>query len=678
MIKHEEENEGQATRYDGLNDAQFLSPYVDIDEWREAPVYHRYVHGGFRETNTRFSFYFPAAEQYEKRFFQFLAPVQGSENAAQNGEGMESKIAFAISKGAYFVESNMGGTSQDPSLVYRASASVAQYSRVLAAEFYGPHRPYGYLYGGSGGGFKTMSCIENTTGVWDGAVPYVIGSPMAIPNVFTARVHAMRILKDKLPAIVDAIEPGGSGDMYQGLNEEERQALEEITRMGFPPKAWFAHDRIGDGSLSVLAPAVFAMDPSYFQDYWTVSGYMGADPNSSANRARMVHKAVIQEVIWPEGMDDPNAAEKVNWGVDDAWRSLAHFAKTPSFRVDSVPPAGSYFDGAYIRFMSREAAGRQVPLGRIDGDVLCLGDIFGSEDLYQMLSTIKPGDEIIIDNSDYIALQTYHRHQVPTSDFYVWDQFRNQEGQPLYPQRSVKIGPMVSMGGAGSIQNGCFEGKVIVVEALMDESAFPWQADWYRTKVEANLGEELNDRFRLWFHEHALHHDAGKGMDDLHDVSYLGALHQALCDVSAWVEKDLAPPASTTYKVMDGQVIVPSTAGERQGIQPVIRLTANDSERAVVKAGETVHFKAVIEVPPNSGRVTTAEWDFEGEATYSIKGDFRYTDAEGSKAIVEASYTFSKPANYFPVLRAASNRNGNGEDQFTQVLNLSRVRVVVE
>ena len=40
-------------------DTVFKEPYVDVDEWREKPVRHRYVHGGFKGTETRFSFYFP-------------------------------------------------------------------------------------------------------------------------------------------------------------------------------------------------------------------------------------------------------------------------------------------------------------------------------------------------------------------------------------------------------------------------------------------------------------------------------------------------------------------------------------------------------------------------------------------------------------------------------------------
>ena len=45
-------------------DPLFAEPYIDIDEWRDAPVRHRYVHGGFRGTDTRFSFYLPPKGQY--------------------------------------------------------------------------------------------------------------------------------------------------------------------------------------------------------------------------------------------------------------------------------------------------------------------------------------------------------------------------------------------------------------------------------------------------------------------------------------------------------------------------------------------------------------------------------------------------------------------------------------
>ena len=51
-------------------DPMFKEPFIDVDEWREKPIHHRYVHGGFKGTDARFSFYFPSKERYQGRFFQ--------------------------------------------------------------------------------------------------------------------------------------------------------------------------------------------------------------------------------------------------------------------------------------------------------------------------------------------------------------------------------------------------------------------------------------------------------------------------------------------------------------------------------------------------------------------------------------------------------------------------------
>jgi len=87
--------------------------------------------------------------------------------------------------------------------------------------------------------------------------------------------------------------------------------------------------------------------------------------------------------------------------------------------------------------------------------------------------------------------------------------------------------------------------------------------------------------------------------------------------VSAWVEKGVRPPASTSYKVVDGQVEVPPTAAERKGIQPVVSLKANGGARADVKAGKTVRFSAIVKMPPNAGKVLSAEWDFDGSGKFA-------------------------------------------------------------
>jgi hypothetical protein len=87
-------------------DPRFNDPYVDIDEQRTAPVPHLYVHGGFKGTDARFSFYFPPPEQYQGRFFQNTHQLLTSEN------GAPGTIGFAIASGAYYVQTNIGGAER--------------------------------------------------------------------------------------------------------------------------------------------------------------------------------------------------------------------------------------------------------------------------------------------------------------------------------------------------------------------------------------------------------------------------------------------------------------------------------------------------------------------------------------------------------------------------------------
>jgi hypothetical protein len=210
----------------------------------------------------------------------------------------------------------------------------------------------------------------------------------------------------------------------------------------------------------------------------------------------------------------------------------------------------------------------------------------------------------------------------------------------------------------------------------MDQDALPWQADWYRSRVADVLGPRLDDNFRVWFTDHALH--AEMLPRGTHTVSYFGVIHQALRDLSAWVEKGAAPPASTSYKVVDGQVLVPPTAAERKGLQPVVTVTADGGARAEVKAGEPVTFSAIVEVPPGAGRVVVAEWDFDGSGKFRDVAKLGEPEASGRQVTLKATHAFSNPGTYFPALRVASQRQGDAKTPFARIQNLGRVRVVVK
>jgi len=660
-------------------DVTFAAPYVDVDEWRDLPVRHRYVHGGFGGTETRFSVYLPPAALYEGRFFQHITPVPDSENLAQLASGEQDKIGFSLGSGAYFLETNGGGVfgglgSDDPTIAaYRANASSAQYSRKIAVEMYGDHRPYGYAYGGSGGGYRTIGGAENTSGVWDGVVPYVIGSPMAIPNMFTVRMHAQRILRTSFEQIVDAVEPGGSGDMFGGLDAEERDALMEVTRLGFPPRSWFGHRTMGMHAFPVLYQGMVMADPSYFEEFWTQPGYLGYEPPPSLRRDRIQLDCEIVAMITEEesdalGVQVGSQPGQARGGVDSAWRGPDEPNPVP-VAVRLSPAPAVEVQGAELFVTSGKAAGVRLGLLTVRGDVAVLGP--GDP---QSVAQLRPGDSVKVDNSGYLAAQTYHRHQVPdTDDYPVWDQFRKPDGSPIYPQRPLILGPLFAAAAAGTVQTGRFEGKMIVVESLLDREALPWQADWYRARVQEHFGPATDDHFRLWFIDNALHGDEEVQESPAHTISYLGALHQALRDVSRWVEEGVAPPPSTSYAVVDGQVVVPTDAVQRRGIQPVVTLTANGGTVAEIASGHEVTLCATAQVPAITDAIVAVEWDFEGTGLFPFGEPVRPAE----KVVVERRHAFDDPGTYFPVVRVTSHRDGDVTSRYARVQNLARVRVVV-
>src|SRR4051794_35676506 len=230
------------------SDPFFGPPYIDVDEQRDEPRPHRYVHGGFTDTDTRFSFYFPPQEQYGGRFFQFLEGGHGgSENAlTQRLRGRDPAGSFDLAftdLAGYLIESNQGhigndlsGLKGDWTITYwRASAASARYARELAAEMYGSAPEYGYVYGPSGGGLRTMWCIENAGDLYQGAVPYVISTMGGL--TLSAHAYGVEGLGDALPAVIDATDVGGSGDPFVGLSSTQRDALAVLYRTGWARRA---------------------------------------------------------------------------------------------------------------------------------------------------------------------------------------------------------------------------------------------------------------------------------------------------------------------------------------------------------------------------------------------------------------------------------------------------------
>jgi hypothetical protein len=75
---------------------------------------------------------------------------------------------------------------------------------------------------------------------------------------------------------------------------------------------------------------------------------------------------------------------------------------------------------------------------------------------------------------------------------------------------------------------------------------------------------------------------------------------------------------------------------------------------------KAVSFKAIIDAPPNTGKVVSAAWDPEGTGTFSIEKQITESNSSGfgSQVRLNITHTFSKPGTYFPGLLAASQREG--------------------
>src|ERR1700760_4000451 len=130
-------------------DSFFGPAFIDVDEERDDPTLHRYLHGGFEGTDTRFSFYFPVpASRYEGRLYQPLEGANAGHETVQAGPlGRErGSIEMSFRLGGYMVESNMGHIGDvldpkagaDPTIYgWRAAAESARFSKFVAIRLFG-------------------------------------------------------------------------------------------------------------------------------------------------------------------------------------------------------------------------------------------------------------------------------------------------------------------------------------------------------------------------------------------------------------------------------------------------------------------------------------------------------------------------------------------------------------
>ncbi|WP_462402412.1 Tat pathway signal sequence domain protein [Pseudomonas sp. Marseille-QA0332] len=636
---------GQPVQVDSICvDPDYAKPVIDKVVDLSSPLEFRHVSGHFAGTEVTFNFYLPPKPLWAGRFFHHVYPFT-------DGLGTQQELTFAYESGAYLVKT--GGSSG-----YRADAAAAKFSRQVARDYYAGSRPkvYGYVYGGSGGSYQTIAAMENSVGVWDGAVPYVIGTPTSIPNNFFARVFARVVLSNKAAAISDAMKPGGSGDPYGALNEVERAALREVSTLGVPLKGWADPAYLlglGDPKgLMGFRDTVKQFDPGYAADFWSKPGYLGTEKSPLGE---LMRNALVEYVTPITALAD--APDKV--------------------QLQQLPKRGFTPEYEYT-FLDRNRNALAVLPATLDVGTRVLTVDADAAKLGEVLSKAR---FVRMDNRWALALAALHRHQVPADkSFAAWNQYRRADGTAVYPQRS-EIGPMISQGAAGGGPfTGDFKGKMIIVGNLLDLDAYPWDADWYAGRVKQHLGEHANSRFRVWYNENADHHDgsvivSGKTRThEIHLVSYVGMLEQALRDLSAWVESDTAPPASTSYSVVQGQVEIAAQTRQRHGIQPAVRLAVAGRSAVKVAPGQALTLQGTINTPPGTGQLVAVEWSADGSDEFVAKS---VPASSHDQTEVTNTLRYDVPGIYYPVLRVTTERSGNARTSVARVQNLARVRVEV-
>jgi len=659
--------------------------FIDIDEQREHPVAHRYVHGGFEGTHTLFSLYFPPAAMYRGRFFQFLEGGSGGHDNLITVQKWLFRLAFE-DLGGYLVESNQGhypnegmGFANDWEL-FGASAETAVIARTMAAEMYGEAPHHGYVWGGSGGGSRSIYCLENRPDVYDGASPHVIWSSPLGSNWSPVGEWWLRC-RHALVDLIDAVEPGGSGELYAKLTASQREAMAALYRFGYP--------RGAESQLWCFSPWTWGFagyretDPSYFEDFWKVPGHLGHDdPAGLAPLVLEMDATVTRTVGGAEAPTDIAVlAATAGAGRDDHKVGIA---------IDAGLADRDQLFGATIRFTSGKAAGRSVIVSMVNGELLSTS----GEHAPELFDGVEVGDEVHVDNRDFVAWCHLWRHTLsldlmaPRGDdgkrrfLEGFDGMRayTLDDEPLFPQR---VTPLVPQERGGTGHSGRFEGKMIHVNATHDAQVWPNGVVAYREKVRTHAGDAIRDRYRLWWVEHAPHgapqilgpaltpeKDPGVWQSRL--VDYDGVTAQALRDLVDWVEEGTEPPSDTSFIMTnDGGITLEADPGRRGGVQPVVSATANGGSRADVKVGEPVRLVGMAE-RVGGGTIVAAEWDVLGN------GAWERANADGASAriSVETLNIYDRPGTYFASFRVGSHRNGKAGNK-PYARNLARVRIVV-
>jgi hypothetical protein len=624
---------------------------------------------GIRQSPTTFrqdyEFRFPAKEFWHNRSFQAQHPSGGGR--------VDDRMAFG--NGAYSIRWGSASTANAVAS-HRHEAAATKVSNAMANKIYGnTAKIYNYTWGCSGGGTVAMAMAENVTGVWDGVEPQCIGTSGDAPyHSFLWQAHyTMGIPEAKREAIAAAAAPGGTGDIYAGLNAEEKAVLDEFLAAGYPLPIIGNHFK---SLIPLVDPIdIRLFDPGYENDFWSKPGYAGVNPPAYLKAAKVDGWATITGITRdaegrPTAIQFDPATVPALGSIGDTY--LEYWVYGPDGKTRLIDPNRTFGPPP-------ENKRRFSLQGKFDAKagVLTLTginkDVFGGEtpitNSQLLLDALKVGSKVRVNNRFILAMYFYPRYSnIPGGHSY--DQYRNADGSPKYPQRPdisvLSHSNYRTMG--GRVETGDIKTKTILLEGMSDNLSWPIFNVSYAERIRRALGPDKADQtMRFYLHDNG-RHAAGAGEP--------GVFQQSIQDLMAWVERGVTPPPSTAYTIRGGQVIPAPRAADRHGLQPVMNLTVNGGTRATVGVGQPVKLAARLEMPPQGGGIVQYFWTVDGKDDAPVV----VSEPQPQPLVnVARSLSFDKPGTYVVRLTVNGQRDGL-LDPANQTLmrNFQDVQVVVQ
>jgi hypothetical protein len=618
---------------------------IDTVEGRTAPVPHCYVHGTLNG-DTRFRILLPQA--WNRKLVFGLGGGYGGNEFANDAEVTQVVVA----EGYAFAQSNEGRPApvfgEDDTwreLHYTANHDTTLFAKEQIKRRYGRRPARTYLFGSSGGGWRSLALLERFPKDYDGAGmrnPAI--EPRHLTYTFTVIDHFLPVIRAKLPQIIAARDRNETALPF--LTPAEQAALDRIYAAGAARGSEFKFTQTADSSVTLGYAAFRLFDPTYFDDFWTTPGYAGYEGEVDAQVVEGVAGTVST-------LGAPNAGGYV-LSFSDASKALDPGA----------------IKGWRLTVTSGALAGQSFHVASHTANQITIAGYGGA------LNGLAAGDAYTLSNRDFLAWQHYHEH-IAQCEFpeYAGDCDGRVSRRPERPWRVQRAYARHSGELTGRI------GKPVVSTAqALDHLVYPPIIARYFDKVRDVLGHKARRRLRVYWNENVTHGNPLPGEAN-RIVERDSSWHVAFQAMVRWVERGVPPPPDTVVTVTPGSVTFPATAAERRGIQPTVTARANNQARIVVPAGSLVHLDGLAASPVR--RIARYDWDFEGDSRYDCSSDVGSglpacgaAFTPGREVSTPAAFIYLNRGTYTATVRVHDDADNPGP--FDGVENLSRVVVVVE